>query len=132
MPKSSVLKQFYEKTVTDITAYGVDEFDFTPNLLGIDFSVGQFGYTVFTFGESNLYISTDGLSDDVPLRNSIYELPVDERVRDYFVGAVLESVEYDGEHYWIQFKGFDLLRGRYVLKDGHTDRTYFELEFPWI
>ena len=45
MSKISILKQFYGKTVTNIKAYGTDEFDFTPNLLGVDFSVRQFGYT---------------------------------------------------------------------------------------
>ena len=42
------------------------------------------------------------------------------------------DIEFDGKTYWIQFEGFEILRGFYSPNDGHTDRSYFELEFPWF
>ena len=130
--KASVLTQFTGKAVTNIKAYGIDEFDFTPALGGVDFSVGQFGYAALEFGDSSIYISVDGLSTVVPPRSNIKELPVKERVRNCFIGAVLKFIEFDGKTYWIQFDGFETLRGFYSPNDGHTDRSYFELEFPWF
>lgn len=127
-----ILTQFVGKTTTDIKAYGVDKFDFTPNILGSDFSVGQFGYTVLAFGDLNLCISIDGLSTVIPPRKNIKELEISERIRNCFVGAMLESIEYNGEEYRIRFQGFETLRGYYSPNDGHSDRSYFELEFPWI
>jgi hypothetical protein len=132
MSKTPILKQFYGKTITRIRAYGVDEFDFAPNLLGYDFSIGQYGYTVLDFGDSSIYISVDGLSTVVPPRSNVKELPIKERVQNCFIGAVLKSIEFDGQTYWIQFDGFEILRGFYSPNDGHTDRSYFELEFPWF
>lgn len=127
-----VLTQFYGKTITKMQAYGIDEFDFTPNILGVDFSVGQYGYVVLEFEDSNLYISIDGLSTVVPARKNIKEIPFKDAVRNCFVGAVLESIEYDGESYQIQFRDFDVLCGRYVPNEGYADRSYFELAFPFI
>ena len=132
MSKTPILKQFYGKTITRIRAYGVDKFDFTPNLLGYDFSIGQYGYTVLDFGDSSIYISVDGLSTVVPPRSNVKELPVKECVQKCFIGAVLKSIEFDEKTYWIQFDGFEILRGFYSPNDGHTDRSYFELEFPWF
>lgn len=132
MSKTPILKQFYGKAITNIKAYGIDEFDFTPNLLGVDFSVGQFGYTALEFGNNCIYISVDGLSTTIPPRSSIIELTVEEQVRNCFIGAVLNSIEFDGKTYWIQFDGFEVLRGYYSPNDGHTDRSYFDLEFPWF
>lgn len=130
--KTAILKQFAGKAVTGIKAYGVDEFDFTPNLWGTDFSVGQFGYTVFEFGESRIYISVDGLTTIVPPRKNTKELQVPERIRNCFVGKVLQSIEFDGFHYWIQFEGLGCLEGYSSPNDGYADRAYFELEFPWF
>ena len=128
---TSVLTDFVGKAITNVKAYGIDEFDFTPNLLGEDFSVGQFGYAALEFGDSSIYISVDGLSTVVPPRCNVKELTVPERVRNCFIGALLKSIEFDGQTYWIQFDGFEILRGFYSPNDGHTDRSYFELEFPW-
>lgn len=130
--RTTVLTQFIGKAITNIKAYGMDEFDFTPALGGVDFSVGQFGYAVLEFGDSSIYVSVDGLSAVIPPRSNTKELPVKERVRNSFIGAVLESIEFDGKTYWIQFDGFEVLRGFYSPNDGHADRSYFELEFPWF
>ena len=132
MSKVSILKQFNGKTITNIKAYGIDEFDFTPSLGGVDFSVGQFGYAVWEFGDSCIYISIDGLSTIVPPQRNVNELPIEDRIQNCFIGAVLESIEFDGEIYWIQFAGFEVLEGYFSPNDGHTDRSYFELEFPWV
>ena len=132
MSQIQILKNLYSKTVTGIKAYGTDEFDFTPNLLGVDFSVGQFGYVVFEFADDRFYISVDGISSIAPSKRNITALNIPERVQNTFLGAVLQSVSFDGEQYYIQFEGFELLRGYYEPNDGHTDRSYFELEFPWV
>jgi len=56
MSRVPVLEQFYGKMLTEIKAYGTDRFDFTPNLLGVDISVGQFGYAVFYLAKA-IFIS---------------------------------------------------------------------------
>ena len=132
MPKIQILKNLYGKTVTGIKAYGTDKFDFTPNLLGVDFSVGQHGYVAFEFGDDRFYVSVDGISSIVPPKRNITALKIPERVQNTFLGAVLQSVSFDGEQYYIQFEGLELLRGYYGPNDGHTDRSYFELNFPWV
>ena len=132
MPKIQILKNLYAKTVTGIKAYGTDKFDFTPNLLGVDFSVGQYGYVAFEFGDDRFYVSVDGISSVVPPKRNITALKIPERVQNTFLGAVLQSVSFDGEQYYIQFEGLELLRGYYEPNDGHTDRSYFELNFPWV
>ena len=132
MPKIQILENLYGKTVTGIKAYGTDKFDFTPNLLGVDFSVGQYGYVAFEFGDDRFYVSVDGISSIVPPKRNITALKIPERVQNTFLGAVLQSVSFDGEQYYIQFEGLELLRGCYVPNDGHADRSYFELNFPWV
>jgi hypothetical protein len=132
MPKILILKNLYGKTVTSIKAYGTDKFDFTPNLLGVDFSVGQYGYVAFEFGDDRFYVSVDGISSIVPPKRNITALKIPERVQNTFLGAVLQSVSFDREQYYIQFEGLELLRGYYEPNDGHTDRSYFELNFPWV
>lgn len=49
-----------------------------------------------------------------------------------FVGRILQSAKFDGEKYCVHFEGLDFLYGYYVPNDGLTDRSYFELEFPWV
>lgn len=39
----------YNSEIVDIVAYGVDEFDYTPNLLGFGTSVGETGYLEMKF-----------------------------------------------------------------------------------
>lgn len=131
LTKTHVLTQFYNKRLTGIRAYGIDGFDFCKNLLGLDFSVGQFGYAALEFGGENIYISTDGLSTVVPPRNNIKELQVDKSITEYFVGNILESIEYDGEEYGIFFRGWEMLRGHYEPNDGLADRAYFEIDWPY-
>ena len=131
MSNIHLFEQLYGKTITDIKAYGKDKFDFARNILSADFSVGQYGYAVLIFGDSRLYISVDGLSYTVPPRKNIKELTVHQSVLDTFIGAVLLSIKFNGEEYSICFDGFELI-GRYIPCEGLTDRSYFELEFPWI
>ena len=69
-----VVKHLWGKAVTNIRAYGIDKFDFTPNMLGCDFSVGEFGYAVFEFDNDRFYVSVDGISTVVPPRKNIHEL----------------------------------------------------------
>ncbi len=126
-----MLETLYGKVVTAIKAYGIDEFDFSRNILGVDFSVREFGYAVFEFGSDCFYISTDGVSSIVPPRKNIYEIPVHESILQTFVGRIFQSAKFDGEKYIIQFEELDPLYGYYVPNDGLTDRSYFELEFPW-
>ena len=130
--KHNILEHLYGKSVTNLKAYGIDEFDFTPSLGGFDFSVGQFGYTVFEFEDKCFYVSVDGISAKLPKRHNVNELPIDDFVRRQYIGAVLTSITFDDEKYEIKFEGMDVLRGWYEPNDGHCDRSYFELEFPWV
>lgn len=36
--------QLYNSDIVNVVAYGVDEFDYTPNLLGFGTSIGETGY----------------------------------------------------------------------------------------
>ena len=128
----SILNQYYGNTVTDLKAYGIDEFDFTPNRLGVDFSVGQYGYAVLEFGERNLYVSVDGLSSTAPQKCNAHLLPVPEEIRQTFIGAVLQSITLADEVYNLQFEGMDVLKGHIEPSNGYCDRDYFTFEFPWI
>lgn len=130
--KTPILKQFYGKAITAIKAYGMDKYDFTVAIGCVDFSVGQFGYTVLEFGDARIYISVDGLSTIVPPRKDIQKLQIKERISNHLVGTILESIEYDGKNYWIKLQDYEVLRGYYVPNIGYTDRSYFELEFPWV
>ena len=84
-----MIENCYGKPITAIKAFGVDEFDFSRNILGVDFSVGQFGYVDFVFGEEHIYISIDGISSIVPPKKDVHEIPVHENIHNAFVGAVL-------------------------------------------
>lgn len=132
MPNSELFQHLYGKAVTGMKAYGTDEFDLTPNLLSADFSVGQFGYVVYEFDDECLCISVDGISSIAPRKRDITVLNIPERVKNTFLGAVLQSVSFDGEQYYVKFEGHELLRGHYEPNDGHADRSYFVLEFPWV
>ena len=131
MVNISLFEHLKGKAVTCVRAFGVDEFDFTHNIVGCDFSVGEFGYAVFEFEEHCLFISVDGLTIEKPRKENVHELPVHSTIIETFVGAVLESIDYDNEKYNIKFVGYDTLSGYFEPNDGMTDRAYFELEFPW-
>ena len=132
MASIRIFENLYGKALTNIKAYGTDEFDFTPNTLGRDFDVGEFGYVVWEFGENCLYISVGGLSAEIPPCQKVNELQVTDRICNHFIGAVLESIEFDGETYCIQFQGFDMLYGYFDPNEGYTDRDYFSLFFPFF
>ena len=51
MVNISMFEHLKGKAVTCVRAFGVDEFDFTRNIVGCDFSVGELGYAVFEFEE---------------------------------------------------------------------------------
>ena len=127
-----MLENCIGKAVTAIKAYGVDRFDFTPNLLGDDFSVGEFGYTVFEFADSCFYISTDGISSMQPTRHDVKELEIPPNILATFAGAVLQSAYCTDDAYFLQFDGLDVLEGSFSLECGYTDRNYFDLSFPWF
>jgi hypothetical protein len=124
------LKDCLGKPVIAIKAYGIDEYDFTRNIIGCDFSIGEFGYTVFEFQGSCFYISTDGVSSVIPHRPKSKELPVHESILETFIGRVLQSVHFEDDVYYFQFEGLDLLSGYFSLERGYTDRNYFHLDFP--
>ena len=126
------MDHLYGKSVTNIRAFGVDDFDFTRNILGVDFSIGQFGYAVFEFDNEALYFSIGGLSTTAPPLTNLHELHVDDCIRTTFVGAILSSITSRNNVYSIQFDGLDVFRGWFVPNDGMVDRDYFEWEFPWV
>lgn len=127
--KIEVLKKFYGKMLTNIIAYGKDEYDFSRNILGSDFSVGQYGYVIFEFENERIYISIDGLSETVSINYNVKELNIDKIVVDTFVGSVLSYIKFDGEEYEIKFEGLDCLVGSYYPNEGLSDRSYFDIDF---
>ena len=126
-----MFESFFGKTLTDIKAFGVDEFDFTADLLGTGFSVGQFGYTVLEFGNECIFISTNGLSLTLPKRKNVSKLMIEEKIKKAFIGKVLTSIMYVENHYMIQFEGLEIIDGYLDINEGWCDRDYFELDFPW-
>lgn len=124
-----IFKNFYGKTLTDIKAYGKDEYDFSRNILGSDFSVGQYGYVIFEFDNERIYISIDGLSETVSINNSVRELNIDKIVVDTFVGSVLSYIKFNGEEYEVKFEGMECIIGRYCPNEGLSDRSHFDFDF---
>ena len=126
-----MFERFYGKVLTDIKAFGKDEFDFTVNLCGCDFDVGEFGYTVLKFADEELFMSVEGIAEEKPGRNDIIPLVVEQRTLDKFIGRKLISVNFDGGVWYVQFEGLDILECRYE-QDDRADRAYFSTEFPWF
>ena len=118
MKMTQLFQYLYGKPVTALKAYGKDRIDFTPDLSETDFSVGEFGYVVFKFGDDSLYVCADGLSSTAPPKDNISELHIPERMLQLFLGAVLQSISFDGEEFYVQFEGFESLRGYYEPYDG--------------
>ncbi|MBQ8585322.1 MAG: hypothetical protein IJ452_03440 [Butyricicoccus sp.] len=124
-------QRFYGKTVTAVYAYGMDEFDFTPDTLGSGvFDVGATGYAVLEFGSERLYISTDGLTTEKPDRPHAKPLPVHPAVTDSFLGATLETVSEDTlrGHLTIRFVGFLDITASFCPHEGMCDRDYYCLD----
>ena len=126
--------EFYDKyigrQIQSIKAWGTDEYDFTPDVLGSgSFSVGEFGYVDLNFDSQHLYLSTDGMRDIVPARPDVYELPVDLSVEEMLIGAKLEKVKLCAGGYVFYFSGLPVVRCTIWNNDGHCDRDYLEFDF---
>lgn len=123
--------QFYGMEILSVSAYGVDEFDFTPNPLGFGASIGQTGYAVFEFQNGNLYFSTDGLTTELPSRKNVHALSAENLHRD-LVGAVVVSIQKRAEKdlisYEIQLSGYPTISCYFENSDGCCDRNYFSID----
>ena len=126
--KIPVHQHLYGQKVTDLKAYGRDEFDFRRNIIGVDFDVGQFGYAEFIFEDGRFFISVDGLSSIRPPIKDVHELPVDSVLLESYVGTRLLSIDFNGEIYEIQFEGFEPLYG-WLEFDYWREEFYFNLIF---
>lgn len=119
--------RFYGMKIVDATAYGVDDYDFTPNLLGFGTSVGETGYMEIVFPQGKLFFSTDGISETVPIRPNTHMLPT-EKFREYIVGLKLNSIEnVDGEYTFL-LEGCKPITCYLEKNDGHCDRDYFSID----
>ena len=126
--KIPVHQHLYGQKVTDLKAYGRDEFDFRRNIIGVDFDVSQFGYAEFIFEDGRFFVSVDGLSSIRPPIKGVHELPVGSDIVESYVGTRLLSIDFDGEEYVIQFEDYPPLYGleKFLTWD---NKSYFELLF---
>lgn len=127
----SFFDKYLGKPLNSIEAFGVDEFDFTPDILGsASFSVGEFGYTVFHFGNEPLFLSTDGLTDKRPQRAGVDSLKIPPSVLEVLLGTVLESAKICAGGYALKFSDLPAVRCTLSKNDGHCDRDYLDFDFP--
>lgn len=125
-------EKYLGKSICSVEAFGVDEFDFTADILGsASFSVGEFGYAVFHFGDEPLYLSTDGLTDKQPQRADAVSLEVPSSVLEVILGAVLKSVKICAGGYALEFSNLPTARCTLDKNGGHCDRNYLEFQFPF-
>ena len=116
--------RFSGMKIVDIVAYGVDDYDFTPNLLGFGTSVGETGYMEIVFPQGKLFFSTAGISETAPIRPNIHKLST-EKFREYVVGLKLKSIENTDGEYTVLLEDCKPITCYLDKNDGHCDRDYF-------
>ena len=119
--------RFYGSEIVDIAAYGIDEYDFTQNLLGFGTSVGETGYLEVVFPHGKLFFSTDGISETIPERPNAHMLPADSTRKD-LVGRKLKSVEKTDDEYILRLEGCKPVVCYPEKNEGLCDRDYFSID----
>lgn len=131
-----MFEKFYGMKILDTFAYGIDEFDFTPNLVGFGTSVGETGYAVLKFENGVIYLSTDGITTEKPVRENVHELQTGDFRRDMVGKTLLAITREDRDESKLSFTM--QLEDCYPIEcyleetDGHCDRNYFSLESTYI
>ena len=82
----------YNSEIVDVVAYGVDEFDYTPNLIGFGTSIGETGYMEMRFSRGTLFFSTDGITETMPVINYYRDLGVLYEVNEVNIDEVTSKI----------------------------------------
>ena len=117
----------YNSEIVDIIAYGINEFDYTPNLLGFGTSIGETGYLEMVFSRGTLFFSTDGITEIKPVRNGVHQIPADG-MRAGLIGRRLKYIEEDRGEYSICLYDCKPIVCYLEKNDGHCDRDYFSID----
>ena len=117
----------YNSEIVDIVAYGVDEFDYTPNILGFGTSVGETGYLEMVFSRGTLFFSTEGIKETMPVRKNVHRIPADAMRAD-LIGRKLRCIEEDNGEYSIFLYDCNPIVCYLDKNDGHCDRNYFSID----
>ena len=118
---------FYGEEILDVFAYGKDEFDFTPNLLGFGVSIGETGYAVMKFSGGDLFLSTEGITIEKPIRNEVHQLPTGKFHND-MVGQVLSYIRKKDDEYILQLVDCKPITCYFEKDTGYCDRNYFSID----
>lgn len=123
------IEQFCGHKIIDVRAYGTDEYDFTCNLCGFGFSVGEYGFAEFIFDNGVLYFSVEGLGCEKPQRENVQELSADIPRSD-MAGLVLEKIEYreEDQETVLYFQESKPICCRFEPNEGYCDRDYLDVE----
>ncbi len=126
-----MFEKFYGMKVLDVSAYGVDEFDFTCNLLGFGASIGETGYALLQFQNGNLYFSTDGITTEKPHRDGVHALVVGNFCRD-IVGKTLLAIQNEVDQpkttFTLTFRDCKPIVCYFSEEKGFCDRNYYSID----
>ena len=117
----------YNSEIVDVVAYGVDEFDYTPNLIGFGTSIGETGYMEMRFSRGTLFFSTDGITETMPVRKNVHQIPTDSMRADV-IGRRLKCVEEGNGESRISLYDCKPIVCYLEKNDGHCDRDYFSID----
>ena len=117
----------YNSDIVDVVAYGVDDVDYTPNILGFGTSIGETGYLKMIFSRGALFFSTDGITEGAPVRHNVHPLSADD-MRDELIGRKLERIEEDNGQYRVYLYGCNPITCYLEKDDGLAGRDYFSID----
>ena len=117
----------YNSEIVDIAAYGVDEFDYTPNILGFGTSIGETGYLKMVFSRGVLFFSTDGITETMPVRKNVHQIPADGIHTD-LIGRKVKCIEEGSGKYRISLYDCKPIVCYLEKNDGYCDRDYFSID----
>lgn len=119
--------RFYGMEIVDIVAYGVDDYDFTPNILGFGTSVGETGYMEIAFPNGKLFFSTAGITETPPIRPNTHVLST-ESLQGYLTGFKLKRIEKTDDEYTILLEGCKPISCYLKKNEGCCDRDYLSID----
>lgn len=122
-----MFENFQDTEIIDIAAFGADEYDYSPNLLGFGLSVGETGYMEMVYPCGSLYFSTDGIGTEKPFRPMARRLSIDA-LDTCLIGQKVECITKEGGEYTIQLYGCYPIICSLEKNEGHCDRDYFSLD----
>ena len=122
-----MFENFHNARVIDIVAYGADDYDYTPNILGFGISIGETGYMEIIFSCGSLFFSTNGITTEPPVRSNAHRLAIDASCAG-LIGEELEYISKDKDGYTLKLYGCHPIACYLDKNDGSCDRDYFSLD----